>query len=108
MSLLTAIRLGLIKTTDYRSRSTRQEFWLLVLGQFLFLMVIGIAISEPWIFNAIAYGTSIPILISGIRRLHDTNRSGWWILVPFASIVFLCFAGDLGENRFGPPPPPIS
>ena len=43
--------------------------------------------------------------------LHDTNRSGWWILislVPFVGsiilLIFLCIEGDAGDNRFGPNP----
>ena len=108
MSLWTAIRLGLLKTADFRSRSSRSEFWLLVLGQFVFLMILGLFVREPAAFNVIAYATSIPVLIAAIRRMHDINRTGWWILIPFLSIVLLCFSGDESENRFGPPPPPAS
>jgi uncharacterized membrane protein YhaH (DUF805 family) len=56
--------------------------------------------------------TLVPSLAVGARRLHDTNRSGWWLLiglVPLVGIivliVFLVTAGDAGDNRFGPPPP---
>ncbi len=61
----------------------------------------------------------IPMLIVslmfGIRRLHDMNLSGWFIilmLIPFVSAVFylvlLFWPGTKGPNRFGPPPPPNS
>jgi uncharacterized membrane protein YhaH (DUF805 family) len=47
-----------------------------------------------------------------IRRLHDTNRSGWWLLISLIPIVggivlivFLATAGTRGANRFGPQPP---
>ena len=54
----------------------------------------------------------VPSIAVGIRRLHDTGRSGWWlliILVPLAGIivlvVFLATEGEPGPNRYGPPPP---
>ncbi|MGB9029859.1 MAG: DUF805 domain-containing protein [Acidobacteriaceae bacterium] len=52
-----------------------------------------------------------PSLAVGIRRLHDTNRSGWWILISLVPliggiwlIVLLATDGDPGENQFGPNP----
>jgi uncharacterized membrane protein YhaH (DUF805 family) len=52
----------------------------------------------------------IPGLAVSIRRLHDTDRSGWWwwlSLVPFGSVVVLVFhalPGTAGPNQFGPVP----
>ena len=52
----------------------------------------------------------IPGLTVSIRRLHDTDRSAWWLLIgliPLAGlvlIVFFCLDGSPGENRFGPSP----
>ena len=55
--------------------------------------------------------TLIPNLAVGVRRLHDTNRSGWWmliVLVPLIGIVVLLIfdvmEGTKGPNRFGPDP----
>ncbi|WP_164270839.1 DUF805 domain-containing protein [Stenotrophomonas sp. B1-1] len=51
----------------------------------------------------------VPCLALTVRRLHDTDRSGWWLLlalVPFASLallVFLLLPGTAGGNRFGAP-----
>jgi uncharacterized membrane protein YhaH (DUF805 family) len=49
-------------------------------------------------------GTIIPALAVAIRRMHDQDRSGWWILCPIANIVFLFIDGTPGPNRFGPDP----
>jgi hypothetical protein len=53
----------------------------------------------------------LPTLGVGIRRLHDTNRSGWWILIGLIPIVgwvwiivLLATAGDAHPNRYGPDP----
>ena len=70
------------------------------------------AILGIGLFNAIF---SLAILLPGLaacsRRLHDTGRSAWWILISFIPIVglivlivFLAQKGQTGENRFGPDP----
>ena len=53
----------------------------------------------------------LPALAVSVRRLHDTDRSGWWILLMFVPvvgtivlIVFFCLRGGAGRNRFGPDP----
>jgi uncharacterized membrane protein YhaH (DUF805 family) len=54
--------------------------------------------------------TFIPLLSVNVRRLHDVNRSGWWLLIELTVIGILlilfwcCKKGDEGENRFGPKP----
>ena len=46
----------------------------------------------------------VPGIAVGVRRMHDTNRSGWWLLAPIANLIFLATAGDAGENPYGPDP----
>ena len=53
----------------------------------------------------------VPYLAVIFRRLHDTDRSGWWILIAFIPLVgiivllvFLILKGNEGDNRFGPDP----
>ena len=49
--------------------------------------------------------TLIPNLALSIRRMHDQDRSGWWILVPIAGAIMVLFiGGTAGPNRFGPDP----
>ncbi|MGA8839769.1 MAG: DUF805 domain-containing protein [Candidatus Aquilonibacter sp.] len=64
-----------------------------------------------FLFYIYVLATMLPYLGVTIRRLHDTDRSGWWILidlVPFVGwivlIVFYILEGTPGENRYGPPP----
>ena len=51
----------------------------------------------------------LPSLAVAVRRLHDTDRSGWWFLIVFTGIgaivlfVWYCFRGTPGQNRFGYP-----
>jgi hypothetical protein len=37
-------------------------------------------------------------------RIHDTDRSGWWIIVPIVNLIFLIGEGTKGDNKFGPDP----
>lgn len=53
----------------------------------------------------------IPTLAVSVRRLHDTNRSGWWyllVLIPIIGglilLIFFCTDGTPGDNRYGPSP----
>jgi uncharacterized membrane protein YhaH (DUF805 family) len=105
--------------TEFDGRSDRPEFWwfgLINLMVSLVLWAVGIALFGYAVGELIAvlYGlaTLLPVIGVDIRRLHDTNRSGWWILIGLIPIiggitliVFFATAGTQGANRFGPPPP---
>ncbi len=46
----------------------------------------------------------VPGIAVGVRRLHDSGHSGWWLLVPLANIMLLVREGTKGDNRYGPDP----
>jgi len=105
---------------DFGGRTSRKDFWIYVL---VYIVIYIIAAAIDWSLFGRGMGQSVGIvtgivglihLIPGIavtvRRLHDTDRSGWWILivlVPLIGAIWLlvleCFAGTPGANRFGPP-----
>ena len=58
---------------------------------------------EPQVLPDLRLAAS-PALAVSIRRMHDQDRSGWWILCPIANIIFLFIDGTPGPNRFGPDP----
>jgi uncharacterized membrane protein YhaH (DUF805 family) len=107
---------------NFSGRARRAEYWWfgLVVGVIAIVGVILSAVltsvSEPLGTIAIAIlgigylGVLIPGLALAVRRLHDTNKSGWFLLlsiVPFGSIVllvFYCTDSDRGPNKFGPSP----
>ena len=105
---------ALKKYAEFKGRARRKEYWLFILLYFICYMIaflIDTVLGTLIIFTAIVtLGLLIPLISVGVRRLHDTDRSGWWYLlgfVPFANIVLLiCFLldGTPGENRFGPDP----
>lgn len=112
------------KYADFKTRSTRNEFWWFTLCHFLiiialYLLVIVAAVSESSILGIVGgglitiymLGTIIPNLAVLVRRLHDTGRSGWFYfisLIPFIGsivlIVFLAQESMPEKNQWGPVP----
>lgn len=110
------------KYAEFTGRARRKEYWLFVLLSFGIYIVASIldgiaglsgviaGVYGP-IMTAAALGLLIPSIAVGVRRLHDTDRSGWWLLialVPFVGgivlLVFMVLEGTNGANRFGPDP----
>ena len=100
---------------NFSGRARRQEFWMFVLLQLIAFFVAGFVdgmLGLPMVVTGIVgLGLLIPALSVTVRRLHDTDRSGWWILVslvPFVGglilFVFQVLEGTPGPNRFGPNP----
>lgn len=100
---------------DFTGRANRQKYWMFYL--FYVLFYIGLTIIDNVIGTGgtlsllFALASLVPSLAIGARRLHDTNKSGWWqliILIPIIGaivlIVFFAQKGDQGENSFGPDP----
>ena len=112
---------ALKRYADFQGRASRPEYWLFVL--FVLLVALGFSIlnavlsggGEPKLLIMGLYGIFIlaifiPSLAVGFRRLHDTNRSAWWILIGLIPLigsvvllVFYCLPGTPGANRFGSP-----
>lgn len=109
---------------DFQGRSRRKEFWMFQLGIFLLyiaaIVLAGIlgAIDSSGtlsalimgIFGLAVLGLIVPSLAVTVRRLHDQDKSGWFILIgliPLAGIillVFYCMEGTQGPNQYGPDP----
>jgi uncharacterized membrane protein YhaH (DUF805 family) len=79
---------------DFSGRAPRPEYWWFWLATMLLNIVLQILtrISAVFgLFGIVYLALIIPMIAVGVRRLHDTNRSGWWILAP-AVPYFLGFA----------------
>lgn len=103
----------------FSGRARRKEYWMFVLinvlitlGLALLDVILHFQVSGKGILSTLyGLGVVIPSLAVGARRLHDTNRSGWWLLiglVPFVGalilLVFFVLDSTPGTNRFGPNP----
>lgn len=96
---------------DLGGRASRLEFTLmLVVWAVVVLAYRGLGPQDLTAALLVGVAASVPMILTGVRRLHDRDQSGWWMLlsfVPLIGIVFLIFlaAGSQDErvNRFGPP-----
>lgn len=112
---------ALKKYAVFSGRSRRKEYWYFV----LFNILIGLALA---VIDGITVGFRadagigifrgvyllailIPSIAVAVRRLHDTDRSGWWlliVLVPFIGVIvllmFMVENSKPGENKYGPEP----
>jgi uncharacterized membrane protein YhaH (DUF805 family) len=105
---------ALKKYAVFSGRSRRKEYWFFVLFNFLIGIAFGIVDAVVGLgFLGLIYGLAviIPGIAVTIRRLHDTGRSGWWILIGFVPIIgffvmlyFLFQDSEPGANEYGPNP----
>ena len=109
MNFVDSIKICFSKYVDFSGRAKRPEFWWFTL--FLFLANLVLGMLGDMISMLFSLATLLPSLSVGARRLHDTNRSGWWQLlwlIPvigwIVMIVFLVQEGEAGDNRFGNAP----
>jgi uncharacterized membrane protein YhaH (DUF805 family) len=118
------------KYAQFDGRARRSEFWqfwlFVVIVEIVFYVLIGMAgggMTTPgaaptgpamglsMLLGAFGLAVFIPSLAVAFRRLHDTNRSAWWLfiaLIPFIGaivlLVFYLLDGTPGPNRFGEDP----
>lgn len=127
---------------DFNGRATRQQFWMFVLYCVIVFILAGFALGAlavtadaeelEFAFNLASLAILLPSFAISVRRLHDINMSGWWVLIGFipliGPIILLIFhvrKGDEGLNNYGalsddpapvagsgavpkPPAPPVS
>jgi uncharacterized membrane protein YhaH (DUF805 family) len=110
------------KYATFTGRARRMEYWLFWLFTVV-VEIIGSALTGGFNPMAMTFGMGftiyclamlallVPSIAVGVRRLHDTNRSGWWLLIAFIPIigalvllVFLLLPGTVGPNPYGEDP----
>jgi uncharacterized membrane protein YhaH (DUF805 family) len=99
----------------FTGRSRRTEYWMFTLVNAIILVVLG-GIEKFLGTNGLldtlyALAVLLPSLGVSIRRLHDTGRSGWWLLIGFLPFIgwlvlllFMVQDSEPGENEYGPNP----
>jgi len=106
------------KYNDFNGRSRRQEFWTFAACNFAISLAIQIVfniISLRMLGSMVGGAFSLIILVPsiavGVRRLHDTNRTGMYMLCVLACCIgglvplyFATLEGDKGDNQYGPDP----
>jgi uncharacterized membrane protein YhaH (DUF805 family) len=100
---------------NFQGRSRRQAYWMFVLFNIIAVLLAGVidnVLGSSGVISSI-YGLAVflPGLALAIRRLHDTGRSGWWMLISFLPligfivlIIFFVQDSQPGTNQYGPNP----
>jgi len=101
----------------FSGRARRAEYWMFTLLSTIasvILLVIGALIHFPLLGGIYGLAVLVPTLAVLFRRLHDTGRSAWWILIALVPLVglitilvFTCLDGTPGSNDYGPSPKAI-
>jgi uncharacterized membrane protein YhaH (DUF805 family) len=106
---------ALKKYADFSGRARRKEYWFFFLFNLIASIVLSgvdMAIGTGGVLSGI-YGLAvlIPSIACGVRRMHDIDRTGWWLLIAFVPligaivlIVFALLPGTAGDNKYGPDP----
>ncbi|EAW9081052.1 DUF805 domain-containing protein [Salmonella enterica] len=104
------------KYAVFSGRARRKEYWMFTLINCIITVVLGcidVWLNQgfPVITIIYALGMLLPNWGVVIRRLHDTDRSGFWVLIPlfpligpFILLVFMFLDGTSGYNRYGADP----
>ena len=117
MNFVDAIKSGFSNYVTFSGRANRPAYWYWVLftviGAIVAMIIdaaalgydVGGASPLTSIFDLVTF---LPSLAVAARRLHDTDRTAWWLLIALTGIgsilliVWFCFKGTEGPNRFGP------
>ena len=100
---------------NFTGRALRSEFWFFMLFYLIAYVVLGVidfeVLGGQVLTSLFALASLLPGIAVAVRRLHDIDKSGWFILlnlIPLIGaiilIVWYCRAGTPGANRFGPEP----
>ena len=106
------------KYAEFGGRARRSEYWWFVLINTLAsfaLLAVDMFVGTGFLYYLYALAVLIPSLAVGVRRLHDTGRSGWWLLIAFIPLigaiillVFLFQDSEPGTNQYGPNPKQVA
>ncbi|WP_429910913.1 DUF805 domain-containing protein [Glycocaulis sp.] len=115
MNFMDAVKSVYTNYAGFQGRARRSEYW----WWYLFYIIVYIVLFSidnalfgfPMLAGLFALGSLIPGIAVGVRRLHDTGRSGWWLLIgliPLVGfivlIIFFVMDSQPGVNQHGPNP----
>lgn len=102
------------KYTEFSGRARRKEFWMFTLFNTIFTILfylIGIWSGIGLLSFIYGFVMLVPSIAVTVRRLHDINRNGWYILIlliPYLGwiglIILNIMPGTIGDNKYGPDP----
>ncbi|MEB3206049.1 MAG: DUF805 domain-containing protein [Vampirovibrionales bacterium] len=110
---------ALKKYAQFHGRARRKEYWffmlfniLISIGFYIVDGLLGLLFADVGALSTLyTFAILLPLMAVTVRRLHDTNRSGWWILIdllpllgPIVMLIFMVLDSTPGTNNHGPCP----
>ena len=104
---------ALKKYAVFSGRASRAEYWSFYLINMFIFFILGFVEGFTGIFpetnESVLAGLYqlfiiIPALAVGVRRMHDVNKSGWFLVIPIYNLILTITEGTKGDNRFGSEP----
>ena len=97
------------KYAVFSGRASRKEYWYFFFASLIVSILLSVVFDSNLISSAYGFGSMLPAIAVGVRRLHDIDKSGWWLLIsliPIAGaiwlIVYLARKGQSDTNQYGP------
>jgi len=91
----------------FNGRARRSEYWYFA----LFNIIISLSLAFLRIYTSFtllqglySLFVLLPSIAVSVRRMHDVDKSGWYILIPIYNLVLACTEGTPGENKYGQDP----
>ena len=114
MGFVEAVKHVFSNYANFNGRAARSEYWWFVLFYVIVYTVLSVLTSIASIFGILGLifmlGMLVPSIAVAVRRMHDTDRSGWMVLISLIPLVGLiviywfCLRGTVGPNQFGDDP----
>ena len=111
MNFIESIKICYKKFFDFSGRASKSEYWWFQLYTIIIYGLMFVFQGDlVLVFSILAIANIIPVYAAAVRRLHDTDKSGWMVLISAIPLIglFIFFLlmsdGSKGKNRFGPKP----
>ena len=113
MNFVQAISSGFSKYVQFGGRASRSEYWYWTLFAIIVSILANVVdgiLGLGFVSGIVGLVLLLPGLAVSARRLHDIDRTFWWVVLTFTVIGVLllvywaCVRGTVGPNRFGPDP----
>ena len=92
------------KYVTFKGRACRSEFWWWYLFTFLVgfvASIIDVKISTSAVSLIVNLVFLLPGLAVAVRRIHDSNHNGWWVICPIYNFILMFFSSTPGVNDYG-------
>ncbi len=108
MGFVDAVKSAYSNYANFNGRASRSEYWWFALFFMIVYIVLGALMAKVQIFGIVLLlfylGSLVPAIALAARRMHDNDKSGWFMLIPIYSLYLAIIKGTDGPNRFGDDP----